>query len=237
MAKPVIKPGAHLRFGCQSINLEAPCEIREGLFDIGSIGAFSYLGGGASVIRHTASIGRFCSIAPNVSIGLTEHPTHFLSSHHVFEGGGVKQLDSEELRTYRQRNMPQIEHASARWQADSRNQKIIIGNDVWIGEGAMIRRGVTIGDGAVIAAKSVVTRSVEPYAIVAGTPARRIKMRFAPEVVSKLLALNWTAYGLACLQGADITDPFQAVVAIEKNLASGLELYRPKTFVFNGKLI
>ena len=66
-----------------------------------------------------------------------------------------------------------------------------IGNDVWIGYKAMIMAGVTIGDGAIIAARSVVTKDVAPYSIVGGNPAKEIKKRFSKEQIDKLLALKW----------------------------------------------
>lgn len=68
---------------------------------------------------------------------------------------------------------------------------VVIGNDVWIGREAMIRSGVTIGDGAVIGARALVTNNVEPYTIVAGSPAKFIKSRFAPKTVERLLAVAW----------------------------------------------
>ena len=67
----------------------------------------------------------------------------------------------------------------------------IVGNDVWIGSEAMIMAGVTIGSGAVIAARSVVTRDVEPYAVVGGNPAEVIKYRFSNKEITKLLKLQW----------------------------------------------
>ena len=66
-----------------------------------------------------------------------------------------------------------------------------IGNDVWICAKATILSGVTVGDGAVIAAGAVVTKDVPPYAIVAGVPARVVKFRFPPEVVARLLEIRW----------------------------------------------
>ena len=68
---------------------------------------------------------------------------------------------------------------------------IIVGNDVWIGRDATILSGVTIGTGAVIAACSVVSRDVRPYAIVAGNPAREVKRRFSDEDCERLLATEW----------------------------------------------
>lgn len=68
---------------------------------------------------------------------------------------------------------------------------IIIGNDVWIGYEAVILAGVTIGDGAIIGARAVVTKDVPPYTIVGGVPAKPIRKRFSEEIVSALLELRW----------------------------------------------
>jgi virginiamycin A acetyltransferase len=67
----------------------------------------------------------------------------------------------------------------------------IIGNDVWIGYEALVMPGVTIGDGAIVSARSVVTADVPPYTIVGGNPARPIRARFAPDAVAKLEAIAW----------------------------------------------
>jgi virginiamycin A acetyltransferase len=67
----------------------------------------------------------------------------------------------------------------------------IIGNDVWIGYRATIMAGVKVGDGAIIAANSVVTKDVEPYSIVGGNPAREIKKRFSDEQIKDLLEIKW----------------------------------------------
>ncbi len=70
-------------------------------------------------------------------------------------------------------------------------ERVEIGHDVWIGHGAIILPDVKIGHGAVVAAGAVVTRDVEPYAIVAGVPAQFLRWRFAPEVGSRIIALAW----------------------------------------------
>ncbi|MEM7510490.1 MAG: CatB-related O-acetyltransferase [Bacteroidota bacterium] len=89
----------------------------------------------------------------------------------------------------------------------------IIGNDVWIGYGATIMPGVTIGDGAIIATKSVVTKDVEPYAIVGGNPAKEIRKRFSPSEIQDLLAIKWWDWpiekiteNVQALTGRDIGD-------------------------------
>jgi acetyltransferase-like isoleucine patch superfamily enzyme len=68
---------------------------------------------------------------------------------------------------------------------------VVIGNDVWIGTGATILSGVTIGDGAVVAARSVVVKDVPPYTIVGGSPAKPLKKRFDDNQIKKLLKLQW----------------------------------------------
>ncbi|PLX35876.1 MAG: acetyltransferase [Hyphomicrobiales bacterium] len=75
--------------------------------------------------------------------------------------------------------------------ADLPFKDTVVGNDVWIGSGATIMPGVTIGDGAIIAAASVVTRDVAPYVIVGGNPAEVIRKRFDDQTIADLLALRW----------------------------------------------
>ena len=67
----------------------------------------------------------------------------------------------------------------------------VIGNDVWIGMNAVIMRGVTVGDGAIVAANSVVTRDVPAFAVVGGVPAKVLRYRFTPEVIADLQEIRW----------------------------------------------
>ncbi len=96
------------------------------------------------------------------------------------------------------------------WKSELRGDTVV-GNDVWIGMEAIILPGISIGDGAVVAAKSVVTHDVPPYAIVAGNPAKTVKTRFDAQTVERLLAVawwNWTVdkigRNLNAIRGADI---------------------------------
>jgi virginiamycin A acetyltransferase len=88
----------------------------------------------------------------------------------------------------------------------------VIGNDVWLGYNAVILPGVTLGHGAIVAAQSVVTRSVAPYTVVGGNPARVIRRRFAEEVIAALLDIAWWDWDIAVITrhldkivGADLT--------------------------------
>lgn len=78
----------------------------------------------------------------------------------------------------------------------------VIGNDVWIGSEAMIMPGVTIGDGAVIASRAVVTKNVAPYEIVGSNPAKHIRFRFTPEQIETLLEMQWWHWPDVQLKGA-----------------------------------
>lgn len=118
-------------------------------------------------------IGSFCSIASRVSIGGVAHPIEFVSTSPVF----LSHKDSVKTKFSHHDFLPVV--------------RTSIGNDVWIGEGAYIKAGVTIGHGAVVGMGSVVTRDVEPYAIVAGNPAKLIRMRFDKRVIEALLKMAW----------------------------------------------
>jgi len=79
---------------------------------------------------------------------------------------------------------------------------VTIGNDVWIGRDALILSGVTVGDGAVVGARAVVARDVAPYMIVAGNPARDVRLRFPKPIIERLLALSWWNWSEDRIAGA-----------------------------------
>jgi len=137
-----------------------------------TIGDFVYIGSNTKISN--ATIGKFCSIGPDVKIGLGKHPSHLISTFPAF---------------FATRKQCQITFADKDYFEES--GPIVVGNDVWIGADAIIMDDVTIGDGAIIAAGAVVTKNVEPYAIVGGVPARLIKKRFAPDEIIKLQNFKW----------------------------------------------
>ncbi|MCA2470966.1 MULTISPECIES: CatB-related O-acetyltransferase, partial [Vibrio] len=100
----------------------------------------------------------------------------------------------------------------------------IIGDAVWIGMRAMIMPGVTIGEGAVIAANSVVTKNVPPYTVVAGAPAKPIKTRFDPETIDKLLALkmySWDEAKFNALRSFICGNDIEQLIIAESNYKDG----------------
>lgn len=119
----------------------------------------------------TCQIGSFCSFASGVKILLGgEHITEMLTTYpfNIFWNSG-KYIKA---------------HPKTKG-------NVIIGNDVWVGTEAMIMSGVSIGDGAVIGARSVVTKDIAPYAIAAGNPAAIIKKRFSDDIIRSLLEIKW----------------------------------------------
>ncbi|MHB9131488.1 MAG: CatB-related O-acetyltransferase [Armatimonadota bacterium] len=143
--------------------------VRTTLFQDVTIGDYSYVSEGTYI--GCAQIGKFCSIGHYCLIGMFEHPTDYVSTSPFLYGEGnifgMTPLHNDLA------NPP------------------IIGNDVWIGGQSIILQGVHIGDGAIIAGGAVVTKDVPPYAIVGGTPAKVIRMRFDQDKIGYLCRLRW----------------------------------------------
>ena len=126
------------------------------------IGDYSYVGFNCFITR--ASIGRYCSIANNVTIGSGEHDLTRVSTSSKFYENAYRKLTERDC---------------------------LIGNDVWIGVDAIIRRGVKVGDGAIIGANSFVNKDVPDFAIVVGSPAKIIRYRFLEEERAIIIKSNW----------------------------------------------
>lgn len=168
---------------------EPPCSLKMTQAE-GSLvlGAFSY---GVSGYWGFVEIGRYCSFGENVQIGRQNHPTTWLSSSpflymsaKAIMNLGQSSLNEGQLCYAPNPNLP----------APTQPQYTKIGNDVWIGHGAYIKAGVTIGDGAIVAAMAVVTKDVPAYAVVAGNPAVVKKYRVPRELIPTLSASQWWNY-------------------------------------------
>src|SRR5665811_2625453 len=108
-----------------------------------------------------------------------------------------------------------------------RKPQVVIGNDVWIGANATILRGVTIGDGAIIASGSVVTKDVAPYSVVGGVPARHIRFRFDEDTIAELLDLRWWRFSPNDLSGVPFDDVNAAITEIRGRIDQGMERSEP----------
>lgn len=144
-----------------------------------SVGRYSYgnpkLHWSKGDFAHALSIGAFCSIAEDVGIFVGIHGRHTVDYVSTYPIGMI--FGKSEKKAASKTSLG--------------NMSVSIGNDVWIGRGALIMAGVTIGDGAIIAARAVVTKDVPPYGVVGGVPAKLLKMRFPPPVIKKLMMLQW----------------------------------------------
>ncbi|CUI01656.1 CatB-related O-acetyltransferase [Leisingera aquaemixtae] len=178
-----------------------------------AIGAFTLVNGSSLAY---CSIGRYCSLAPNVTIGAAEHPIDYLTTSTAGwqrnfmnwkeqTGGGA-------LQPVPFADRPHTE----------------IGNDVWIGAGAFLRAGVRIGDGAVIAAGAVVTRDVDPYTVVGGVPARKLRLRFSEDIIARLMKAEWWKYRLFDF-GCRVDRVEECLEWLEENISS-LPLHQPEIY-------
>lgn len=163
--------------------LRGNIEIGEGVKILGEIscsgdikiGNFTSISGPSSRIsggKNGVIIGNFCSIASNVIIQENNHITERITSYFINNNlFGEKKPENQS------------------------KGKIIIEDDVWIGSNSVILSGVTIGRGSIIGAGSVVTKSIEPYSVAVGNPARVIKKRFNSEEIKKLESMQWWNWG------------------------------------------
>lgn len=211
----------HCKFssGISSLGTEASLVIEEhvrlGRVKIKSrnlkIGAYTYLRSGSEVYA-TSEIGRFCSISENVLIGLerNKHPSNWLST----------SLFSKDIER--------------QYECNSLTEQTKIGNDCWIGCDALIMNGVTIGDGAIIGARALVTSDVPPFAIYAGTPAKLIRYRFPNELIEKILVKKWWNISIEYLRGLKMDSPELCVEQISNLDSSALAGYRTILVTKNG---
>lgn len=156
-----------------------------------TFGAYTEIGAGSRIAHSTfedyaycdryvdianATIGKFANIAAFVRIGATDHPLHTAACHHFLYRSADYWDDAENDPAFFAQRIA---------------RRAVIGNDTWIGNAAMVKPDVTLGHGVVVAAGAVVTKDVAPYTIVAGTPARVIRLRQEPKIAERIIALAW----------------------------------------------
>lgn len=138
-----------------------------------SLGDYSYVGPGCKINK--AIIGKFCCLGPETIVGAGMHPSrNFVSLHPAFYSTlkqcGVTFSDSQYFNEF---------------------STTVIGNDVWIGARSIVLDGISIGDGAIVAAGSVVTKNVAPFTIVGGVPAKFIRYRFLADEIELIQKSSW----------------------------------------------
>ena len=136
------------------------------------IGDHSYVNTNTRI--KNAVIGRYCSIGSGVIIGIGKHPLNMVSTHPAFY------CNNKAYETYADKNYYGNEYSN-----------VVIENDVWVGSNSTIIGDVKIGNGAVIAYGSIVTKDVPPYAVVGGVPAKIIRYRFEKQIIDELQDIKW----------------------------------------------
>jgi virginiamycin A acetyltransferase len=154
--------------GLQNVDFEGNNAVPDrcnfsGKIKVGYATTFGY----NNILSGNITIGKYCQLGADVAIHATNHPISYLTSYigsNLFLG---------ELRQFKE------------------EKQITIGNDVWIGHNVIIVGNVTIGNGAILAAGSVITKDVPAFTIVGGVPAKIIKKRFSAEIMEEIEKLNW----------------------------------------------
>jgi phosphonate metabolism protein (transferase hexapeptide repeat family) len=169
-AEPFIHPAAQVR----DSTFGAYCEVgaRTKVSEC-SFGDYSYIVADADIIY--ATVGRFCSIAAHTRINPGNHPLERVALNHFTYRSSAYELGEDDADFFQWR----------------RNHHVTLGNDVWIGHGAILLPGVSVGNGAAIGAGAVVSKDVPPFAIVVGVPGRVLRYRFAPEIIAALERIAW----------------------------------------------
>lgn len=169
-AEPFIHPTAQVR----DSTFGAYCEVgaRTKVSEC-SFGDYSYIVSDADIIY--ATVGKFCSIAAHTRINPGNHPLERVALNHFTYRSSAYGLGEDDADFFQWR----------------RDHHVTLGNDVWIGHGAILLPSVSVGNGAAIGAGAVVSKDVPPFAIVVGVPGRVLRYRFTPEIIAALERIAW----------------------------------------------
>jgi phosphonate metabolism protein (transferase hexapeptide repeat family) len=190
---PMLHPDCQIT----DVTFGAWCEVGRGSrLAHSEIGDYSYCDRYCDIAN--ATVGKFANIASFVRIGATDHPLDRASLHHFMYRSAAYWPDAAD---------------DADWFARRRARRAVIGHDTWIGHNAQIKPEVTVGHGAVVASGAVVTKDVPAYAIVAGVPAKVMRMRLPDDLAARMIALAWWDWDHARLRGA--LEDFRALPAAE----------------------
>ena len=177
---------------------------------LSSLGAFSY---SAASLGHNATIGRYCAIGAGTKIMKASHPRGWI---------GMCGFDYTMAAPYgfymRDKGIEAPEHNLGH---EFTGTKVVIEDDVWIALDVTLVRKITIGQGAVIASGTTVTKDVPPYAIVAGNPGVVKRMRFSDKVIERMLESSWHRYDFTEFRGMETQNPERFLDSFEEAKASG----------------
>lgn len=205
------------------VTLEAPVNIfNAAIHGKCEVGAFTYFN--ASCEFNASNMGRYCSIGQHVIVNPGMHPVDFLSTSPIVSDPSGVSAGMAHSKLYMSTALTSLTQREP-----AKRDRVEIGHDVWIGARAIIMPGVTIGTGAIVAANAVVTKDVPPFAVVGGVPARIIKHRFQPVLITRILASEWWLYDLSFLTERNYSEVERFLDLMEAAIANGLPKLVPPT--------
>lgn len=186
--------------------------------NICTMGSYTY---SISPLLPELVVGRYCSIARGLEFFSAGHPVDHVSLSPFTYG---HREDFIFRKPFKDKN---LKFSNSIYIGKGGFNDVIIGNDCWIGQNVTIKFGCKIGDGAIVAANSLVTKDVPPYAVVGGIPAKVIKYRFNDDLIEKFKKLKWWEYDVTDLNGLPFEDPNKFIEEFQLRVKS-LKKYNPK---------
>lgn len=169
-----------------------------------------YVGMNQSCFFARGVIGAYCSIGARTAINPFNHPTSWLSTHEY-------QYQPQSFDW-----VPEYSNFARLKRTQDMFAEACIGNDVWMGHNVVVLANVKIGDGAIIAAGSIVTKDIPPYAIAAGNPATIKKFRFEEKIIERLLNVRWWDFELSEISGLNFREINECLPKLEEMRAESI---------------
>ena len=205
----------------ENVRLEPYVGIYSG-FSLPTVGAFTF---SRSSLNTNFYVGRYCSIAKGLSVLGFRHPYERISSS-GFTYGARFRIFKDSISDFSESRGDSKKFIPVKF--DLGNQKILIGNDVWIGSNVTLKPGITIGDGAIIAANSLVTKDIPSFSIWGGVPAKLIKFRFPQNTINHIMNVRWFDYAFPDFYDMNILDPDIFCEQLSEKVANGsIKRYMP----------
>lgn len=223
--------GAERHSDCELIFFNDNCSVEQNTaFLKGNVifqmGSFSYAW---SPLPLNTTVGRYCSLAKNISVLGSRHPMEWMSTSSFTYDSRFsifsKFLEDNDT-SFTLQKRPELD------------QNILIGHDVWIGSGVLLKPGITIGTGSVIAANSVVVKDVPPFSVVGGNPAKIIKQRFDNKTINQLFDVSWWDYKYTDFEGLDIKKPSDFCLKLKSKINAGeIQKFFPNKVALKDSLV